>query len=291
MPALRPSPRLGACSAVVLAGLLTSTSLAEAQGRVCRPLPGSNEARLLTHFVVPLAFSSALPLPQFTPGQVAVALETSWLPTPDASVRRSEQCYLDKAENTGLSPVLPRPRVAVGLVGGVAVEASVLPPVTVADATPLLVGLALSYARPLGDRAMLLVRGHTTLGHVDGPVTCARDALQSDPGLPCYGDTPSNDRYAPNVTGGELLIALPRHGAWQAHLGAGVLHARPRFNVNFTNAFGVRDETQLLLTRTAASVTAGLSRRIGPRAAVGLLGYAVPDGGTTLRFTGQWQLR
>jgi len=291
MPSWWPSPRAGMGSAVVLAGLLMSASLAAAQGRICRPSPGSNEARLLTHFVVPLAFSSALPSPQLAAGEVVVALEATWLPTPDASVSRSEQCYLDKAENTGLSPVLPRPRVAVGLPGGVAVEASLLPPVTVADATPLLVGLALSYARPLGERATLLVRGHTTLGYVDGPVTCARDALQDDPSVPCYGDTPSNDRYAPNVTGGELLVDLPWRGAWHAHLGAGVLHARPRFDVNFTNAFGVRDDTQLLFTRTAASVTAGLSRRIGPRAAVGLLGYAVPGDGATLRLTGQWQLR
>jgi len=272
-------------------GLLLAPVTAQAQSFICRPSAGSNEATLLTHYSVPLTFGAALPSPSLRPGEVALALEAAWLSTPPADVRRSGDCYVDKAQNTNLSPVLPRPRVAVGLPAGFMVEASLLPPVTVADVTPLLVGMALAYAAPIGTRATLHARAHGTIGYVDGPVTCARSALQNNPFAPCFGDTPSNDRYAPNVYGGELLLDWSLRGAWSGALGVGAVHARPDFQVNFTNGAGVRDGTRVRFDETAASFTAGLSRRLGARTALGVMAYAVPGQTATVRMTGQWRVR
>lgn len=281
---------LAAALGAVVTGTLAAATL-HAQSVICRPSAGSNEAALLSHYAVPLAFGPALPSHALRAGELALALEAAWLPAPPANRRRSGECYQDKAENTTLSPVLPRPRVAVGLPAGVVLEASLLPPVTVADATPLLLGLALSHARQLGGRATLLARVHGTAGYIDGPVTCAADALQTDPTQPCFGDTPSDDRYAPNAYGGDLLLDVPVADAWRAQLGAGLLHSRARFDVNFTNAFGVRDGTRVRFDDTAASLTAGVARRVGARAAIGVLAFAVPGRTTTVRLTGQWQLR
>jgi hypothetical protein len=285
-----PWPHARRIVAAVLPLALAALPL-PAQSFTCRASAGSNEATLLAHYAVPLAFTAALPQASLRAGEVALALETSWLPTPPADVRRSEECYLAKGENTALSPVLPRPRVAVGLPAGLVAEASLLPPVTVADATPFLVGLALAWTHPVGRGATLAARAHGTLGYVDGPVTCAADALQSNPSAPCFGDTPSNDRYAPNAFGAELLVSLPLASRWSALLGAGVVHARPRFDVNFTNGVGLRDGTRVRFDDTAAGLTAGLTRDIGARAALGLLAYAAPGRTTTVRLTGQWQLR
>jgi hypothetical protein len=285
------SRRLEACSAAALVAALALAPSLDAQRVTCRPSPGSNEAELLTRYAVPLTFGSALPNGALHPGEIAVALETTWLPTPPSDVRRSGECYLDKAENTTLSPVLPRPRIAVGLPAGLTAEASLLPPVTVADATPFLVGLSLAYARRMNAAIIVHARVHGTLGYVDGPVTCSRDALQDDPTQPCFGDTPSSDRYAPNAVGAELLATRAFGSDWSAQLGLGAVHARPQFDVNFTNAFGVVDNTRIRFDDTRAALNAGVARRIHERAAIGVVGYVVPGRTSTVRLTGQWRLR
>lgn len=285
------SHRPGTCSAVAILAALTLAHPLVAQRVTCRPSADSNEAELLTRYAVPLTFGAALPSGALRPGAVAIALETTWLPTPPSDVRRSGECYLDKAENTTLSPVLPRPRIAVGLPAGLTAEASLLPPVTVADATPFLAGLALSYARSMNASTSVHARLHGTLGYVDGPVTCSRNALQNDPTQPCFGDTPSSDRYAPNAIGAELLATRAFGTNWSAQLGVGAVHARPQFDVNFTNAFGVVDNTRIRFEDTRASLTAGVARRVHERAAIGVVGYVVPGRTSTVRLTGQWTLR
>lgn len=285
-------PRLARAVQGALSVIALATAVpVGAQSRICRPSPGSNEAELLTRYAVPLTFGTALPSGALRPGEIAIALETTWLPTPPSDVRRSGECYLDKAENTTLSPVLPRPRIAVGLPAGLTAEASLLPPVTVADATPFLAGLALSYARSMNASTSVHARLHGTLGYVDGPVTCSRDALQNDPTQPCFGDTPSSDRYAPNAIGAELLATRAFGTNWSAQLGVGAVHARPQFDVNFTNAFGVVDNTRIRFEDTRASLTAGVARRVHERAAIGVVGYVVPGRTSTVRLTGQWTLR
>lgn len=276
------------CRAVIL-GVVALASARPALGQVtCRPSEGSSEARLLSFYSVPLAFGSALPTPALTVGQVALALELSHVPTPSADVRRIGECYSAKTENTALSAVLPRPRVAVGLPGGVVLEGSYLPPVTVADATPSLLGVALSFGLPRLGRVVVRGRVHATVGYVDGPITCAASALQGDPSEPCFGAEPSTDRYAPNVYGGELLGEVPLASSWQLHVGAGLARARPRFQVGFADGNGVLDRTRVAREFTALSATVGVSRLLSPRWSVGALGYGVAGDGATVRLTAQW---
>src|SRR4029079_13182706 len=94
-----------------------------------------------------------------------------------------------------------------GLPGGFFVEATYLPPVTIAHATPNMASLALGVVRQLGTRAGLALRAATTIGPARGPITCPDDALQhNDTEKACYGDAPSKDTYHPNIMAIESAI-------------------------------------------------------------------------------------
>jgi hypothetical protein len=262
----------------------------EAQS-TCRPSPSSAESRLLRWFSLPLGFHAAMAPEALAPGQLVVALELAAVPQPGADVRRAEDCFVEKGQNTGLSPVLPRPRLAIGLPLDLAVELSYLPPVTVADATPSLLGVALSRALLARGPSHVQLRAHATLGSVEGPVTCARGALQPDPLQPCFGAEPSNDRFAPNVYGLELLGARRVGVAWRMSAGLGAAHLRPRFQVGFRNGFGVLDATRVVGEYTRATGVIGADRALGARGTVGLLASGMAGDAFTVRVTGQWRLR
>ena len=299
-PLSRRLRRCWAAAGAVATLLLVANATARAQV-TCRPSPGSNEARLLAHYTVPIAFAATLPSPTLPRGGVSLALEGSWVPTPSRDVRRTDECYAPKDENTGLSPVLPRPRLAVGLGGGVTGELSYLPPVTVADATPSLLGVAISFA--LGDRTVehvapsarrsrrYLLRAHATVGYVDGPITCPRSALQDVPTQPCFGTSASNDRYAPNVSGVEGVVMQPLGARWRVLAGAGVSHARPRFRVNFRTGDGLLDRTRVEHDFTTMTALGGITARLSPRLELGVLAYEVIGRNATVRVTGQWRVR
>ncbi len=278
------------CALLALAVLPWSARSVRAQG-VCMPSARSNEGRLLAFSAIPLAFAAALPTPALEPGKIAIGLELSGIPGPSASIQRSDECFTEKGENTQLSRVLPRPRIAVGLPGGVTAEVSYLPPVTVADATPSLLGVALGYNIPAPAAVAALLRAHATIGYVDGSVTCARSALQDDPTRPCFGTEPSNDRYSPNVYGLEFLVGTQLSPRVRASLGAGASHLRPRFRVGFRSGLGLLDNTRVEQNFTRATASANIATAITKRVDVGVQLYAVARDGATVRLTTQWRLR
>ncbi|MGH7714204.1 MAG: hypothetical protein ACREOG_23190, partial [Gemmatimonadaceae bacterium] len=156
------------------------------------------------------------------------------MPEPSADISRPERCYAtNKSEDTRLSPIFPRPRLALGLGAGWMIEASYLPPVTVFDATPNLGSIALSRITSIGP-AGLLLRAHATFGQVEGAITCSQDALQlSNTAEPCYGSKESEDTYKPNMFGGEAAITFVLGGRTTGYAGAGYSSLRPRFRVGF----------------------------------------------------------
>lgn len=276
--------------AVVLVVVLCTAATLQAQS-VCTPSANSNEARLLAFSAVPLAFASALPLPALGSGEIAIGLEFTGIPEPSASIQRSDECFVDKGQNTQLSRVLPRPRLAIGLPGGITAELSYLPPLTVADATPSLLGVALGYGVPITPTVAAMFRAHGTFGYVDGPVTCARSSLQEDPAQPCFGTEPSNDRYSPNAYGAELLVGTMITPRVNASFGLGASHLRPRFRVGFVNGLGFLDQTRVEQNFTRGTVMAGVSASVTERLHTGAQVYAVARDGVTVRLTTQWKLR
>lgn len=265
----------------------------------CRPPKGSNEAKLLAFFATPVAFSPGGMATGLSPWRVRLAFDAAYVPSPSREMQQPEACYgVKKTENTDLSPVFPRPRVAVGLPGGLVLEASYLPPITVADAEPNLGSVALSRpwtltARGDGARLALIARAHGTLGRVRGSITCPEKSLQQqDAGEACYGDTPSKDTYKPNMFGGEL--SLVREGAgerWGAYGTGGATMLRPRFQVGFQYLGGAFDDTKILVNMTRLAVGAGGWYRVGTATAVTGEIYSVPTDATTFRMGGAYTFR
>lgn len=280
-------------STLLLSALTASQVLG---GGECRPPRDSSEARLLAWFAAPIAFSPAGQAGPLPAGAVRLSFDVTYVPTPGRELSRASYCQR-KSETTDLSPIFPRPRVAVGLPGGFHVEGSYLPPVTILDATPNLGALALGWTRTLredaaGGSTWLAVRAHATIGEVKGAITCAKDALQTtSPTQPCFGDQPSNDSYEPDMLGGELIVGWRGSGRLSAYAGAGYTSLSPRFQVHFMPRGGALDDTRVLVDVSRVAAFAGGRWRVTPRGAVTAELYSVPKDLTTVRVGASWQLR
>lgn len=282
-----------AASALFLSAVTAAHALA---GGECRPPKDSSEAKLLAWFAAPIAFSPAGHAERLAPGAVRLSFDLTYVPAPGREISRASYCQR-KSENTDLSPVFPRPRLAVGLPGGLFLEGSYLPPVTVLDATPNLGSLALGWSRvlreqPDGGATWLTLRAHATIGEVKGAITCSEEALQTtSPTQPCFGDEPSDDGYEPNMVGGEVIVGWRGTGRLSAYVGSGYTSISPRFQVNFTPRGGTRDDTRVLLDDSRLAAFAGGQWRVTPRAAFTAEVYAVPKDLTTIRVGASWQVR
>jgi hypothetical protein len=273
------------------------TAVQALAGGECRPPKDSSEAKLLAWFTAPIAFSPAGHTERLAPGAVRLSLDVTYVPAPGRELSRATYCR-QKSETTDLSPVFPRPRVAIGLPGGLFVEGSYLPPVQVMDATPNLGSVALGWSRTVlrqesGGSAWVTVRAHATMGEVRGAITCSKQALQiRDNRAPCYGITPSDDRYEPRMVGGELAIGWRGTGSISAYLGGGYTDISPRLQVNFKpGGIGFLDNTRVLLDDSRIAAFAGGQWRVSPRAALTAEVYSVPRDLTTIRVGASWQLR
>ena len=262
----------------------------------CRPPKDSSEAKLLAFFAAPIVFSPAGHAERLAPGAVRLSFDLTYVPKPSADISRASFCNR-KSENTELSPVFPRPRLAVGLPGGFFVEGSYLPPITVLDATPNLGSVALGWTRALsgtnaGRSTWLTLRAHATFGTVKGPITCSSDALQTtSANQQCYGNKPSDDTYKPNMMGGEGIIGWSGSNRLSGYVGAGYTAIRPRFQVNFTSLQGNVDDTKVALDDSRYAAFAGGRYRIADR--INLTGelYSVPKDVTTVRVGASFMLR
>ena len=284
--------------AVAAITLAARASVAQTNA-TCKPPEDSNEAKLLAFFATPIAFSPGGIADGLAPWRFRVAFEATYVPSPGREMQQPEACYaVRKTENTDLSPVFPRPRLAVGLPGGLVLEASYLPPITVADAEPNLGSVALSRpftlrTRENGANLSLIVRAHGTLGRVRGSITCPEDNVQqSDPSGACYGEEASQDTYKPNMFGGELSLA--REGAgerWGAYATTGVTLLRPRFQVGFQYLGGAFDDTKIEVDMTRLALGAGAWYRVANAAAITGELYSVPTDATTFRIGGAYVFR
>jgi hypothetical protein len=264
----------------------------------CFPPASSNEARLLAHYEVPIAFATADAPIVLQGGAVAIAAEVAGVPAPSEALQQVSYCYTVKQDGSHLAPVLPRLRVAVGLPAGFAIEAGYLPPVTVDHAHPDLGSVALSYAHRVvapsvgtdGPAVTVSVRVHGTTGTVVGPITCPSDALQQTAsGLPCYGTKPSSDTFHPTSAGAEAAAALALPGRISVFGGGGYTWLSPRFRVGFTDLNGATDRTLVAVDLRRAAVFGGVSIRVVRCLDAAAEVYSVPADLTTWRLTARWE--
>lgn len=241
--------RLASLAVVAAASLAASAARAQS----CTVSAGSNSGRLLTWYAAPLAFEVAqMPRPQ-APWKLGLSLEATRVPAPSPELQRVSECGRTRVVSTDLSPVVPRPRLSLGLPGRFVLEGAWVPPVPVVDATANLVSVALSRVTPLvtvaGGELALVARGHGTFGRVRGAIACPEERVQQvAPAAPCWGTNASNDSYRPNVAGVEGIVSFD--GAlYGLYAGGGWTSLDPTFRVGFDDRAGNRDSTWVSLDR------------------------------------------
>lgn len=287
LPTLGATMRRHGHQAVIVAALLAGG--AGAAGGQCRPGEGSNEAKLLAHYSAPITFSTQMG-PGFAGGRIVIGGDLTYIPKPDPALERTGRCFMPKTESTQLSPLLPRPRLTVGLPLGTVIELSYLPPVAVGGARANVVSGALSVARAIpagaGVPVVVAIRAHATRGYVNGAITCGSAALQQrDPAAACYGTNESNDTFRPDMWGvdgsiGRTLLA----GRLGLYAGGGLTWLAPRFEVGFTDSRGLVDNTRIEVNLRRTAVFAGAAYRLaGSWSATAQL-YSVPVDVTLFRI-------
>lgn len=261
----------------------------------CRVKTDSNEGQLLAFYTAPIVFSMATGPVVMRPGSIRVGAEGEYVPKPDPAIERTGACFTQKSEKTSLSPVFGRPRITIGAPFGFALEASYLPPVTIARAKPNLFSFAVSQAHrfavgPAESGTTLMLRIHGTFGNVKGAITCPRSSLQqTSASSPCYGTAPSEDTFHPDMFGGEIAAGIaPGSGSISFYAGAGANRIDPHFQVGFTDLNGRVDNTQVELDNPLirGAVFGGVTATLRRTLDVGAQIYSVPSDATLFRLNG-----
>jgi hypothetical protein len=278
---------------VALAGVAIPAARAQ-----CRPGPNSNEAKLLAFYSAPITFSALDAPRRQSAWHLELQGEVSPVPAADPAIEHANECFAASAtQHSRLTRVFARPRLILTLPLGLAVEGSYIPPIKVGDADPNLGSVALSETAPLGGfgpfgSSALMLRAHSTFGHVRGPITCAETSLQqTDPAAPCFGNRPSNDTFNPTMYGLEGVYGVTsRGGRFEFFAGTGVTWLRPRFEVGFTNLDGVLDNTRIEVNLQRWSLLGGATLNLPASFALTTEVYSVPKDVTTWRLAASYRL-
>ncbi|HEV8123866.1 MAG TPA: hypothetical protein VGP80_06485 [Gemmatimonadales bacterium] len=262
--------------------MLAVPAVVRAQGD-CFPAKDSHEAQVFGIFSVPIAFAPGGAPAPLAAWHVRAGVETSYLPNIDDSTATPTTCRPGKGpENVDFGPLLPRPRMSLGLPGGFALEASYIPPVRVKGAKPSIFGVALTRTFALGGMTLGL-RGHATVGVIHAPIVCD-DAALKDPISECFNGTKSNEEFHPNIFGADASVGWTLGGGrFQPYLGGGFNVLHPRFRVNFTNQFGQVDRRRVEVDLQRAVLFAGASWFPGTRFAISGQIYSAPTDAVTGR--------
>jgi hypothetical protein len=260
--------------------VLASAGSAAAQD--CFPAKNSNEAEMFAIFSVPLAFGPGGGGDRLAPGKVQLGIEVAGLPEVDSVTATPLTCRPGKeAENTDLLPVLPRPRLAIGLPGAFALEISWIPPVRVAGVEANLFGFSLGRSFQAGRSVALVLRGHATVGSIRAPITCDEDALEN-PASECYEGQLSEDSYRPNIFGADATLAWGGSRV-RPYLGVGYNALRPRFQVHFINSAGDLDSNRIAVDLSRIVTFAGLTWAPGANSTISGEVYLAPRDALTAR--------
>ncbi|MDX2262891.1 MAG: hypothetical protein SFU84_14455 [Gemmatimonadales bacterium] len=268
----------GAMRGIWFIGLLLHPALMRAQG-LCLPPTSSNEAKTMAILSVPVAFTAAR-APAMPLRSWSVGLDVATLPQVDPEVARPTFCRPGKGpENTDPIPVVVRPRIAVALAGFV-IEGAWTPPITLGGVRANLFGFAVSRPVRLADGVVLGVRAHAVFGGLNAPITCDEAALE-DSGSECFRGTLSDDRWNPGVRGIEAVVGLGSR--IRPYAGVGMSWLRPRFQVDFTNSVGDRDQRRVEVDLERVAVMVGVT---APLAGVEVTaeGYATVRDAMTARL-------
>jgi hypothetical protein len=263
-------------------------------GAQCRPPASSHEARLLAFYEAPVLFSMGSAPARLAAGAVSIGGEAVPVPAPDPLLTHPSFCYQYTTNNTKLAPLFARPRVLLGLPAGLAIEASYVPPISVARARVTIASLAVSRTQSIhlaGSTASLQLRAHGTAGRVHGAITCPPASLQTDDaGAPCYGRVASRDSYDPTSLGIEAAVGS-RFGPLDLYAGAGANWLHPHFQAGFTDGVGNVDRTTVDVALARGAAFGGATLHLREALTLSGQAYVVPADVATVRLGIAYRLR
>ena len=207
------------------------------------------EGRLMAYYSAALAFSPVGAPRVAAPWGGSLGLELSYLPALSEAQRSAG---FSKTESTNLAPIVPRPRFALSLPGGVAIEGSWIPPVRAFGVTANLLSAAIT--RPFLFRGNVLTpRIAGTTGSVKGPITCNQELEERGGGDGIFyahvcHSIESEDRFEPVALSGELVASrMIRGGSVAPYLGVGVRREQSTFDVGVRFSDGSFDPNHPIL--------------------------------------------
>ena len=273
----------------VLAGLILVVGLCRTVAAQARQQQyhdfNDPEGRLMAFYAAALAVSAVGPARAERPWSVRAGLELSHIPRLS---REQRTAGFDKPESSNLSPVLPRPRLAISTPQGVRIEASWLPPIRVFDARANLYSLAVSRAMRVRGAIALTPRVVVARGRARGAITCNDDLRRGTPSEQVYYGAvchvrESDDHFEPRQLSAEVIVSRPTTSRLAPFATLGLRRDDTRFDIGVIRSDGRRDPDHpvLLMRATRPFLAAGVTVR--GRVETGAEVYYAPGSLLTLR--------
>jgi hypothetical protein len=213
------------------------------------------------------------------PGDVSIGLELGWLPRLNSTELRVGYDGLE-TEDLNKAPVIPRPRVTVGLPARLSLIVAGTPPVRMFGVKAAL--LAVGLERPLVEtpRWSVGLRGYGQIGTARASYTCPASKLAFAPGEPGNEDgcqAPSSDTATLRYAGAEASVAYQPagRGRLSPHAAVGVAYMDVGFQVHAL-VFGYVDHTDMLSHGVIVSGSGGITSRLTSRLSMGLDVFYAP---------------
>lgn len=228
------------------------------------------EAWAMKWFASITLFTSLAPPTKREAGSVGLGFELDWIPSLSEDQRRVGFSGT-KVEDLNRLPVLPRPRVAVGLGRKFTLEAAWIPPVEVKGLTPNIVDVAIE--RPLAEAGNWTFggRAYGQYGTLEGDITCTTDDAMIPPGDPgnSFGcQEPSTDQVTLAYAGLAATVGyrIPSTRASFVNFGVYATYMDLVFQVDALT-YGLRDRTRQETDGWTVAAVAGfgfaVSERVG----------------------------
>jgi hypothetical protein len=229
------------------------------------------EAWALKYFSAVSTFTGFGPPVARKPGSVDFGLEGGWIPHLSNSQRR---VGFDGTalEDLNKSPVFGRPRLAIGLPGGLSAELGWVPPVEINGQKSNLLAGALEGPFLEQGPWTLGLRVYGQIGHATGDFTCSKSVASQPPGSngnPRGCDGTSEDTATLNNVGAALTGGVKIGGGGALHFAGGATYNDLAFQAGAVED-GKPDNTRLTAHGWTGWVTAGAGWPLGRR-----LGFAV----------------
>ena len=268
-----------------LFALLATAAPAALRAQTCEPPHSSNESKLMAHYMVPIAFDAGA-APSIMPvGAIGLSLEAAYIPPLDAAARTPTTCKPGQGPlNTNLQTWLLRPRLYLAASGGFFLELGWIPPIPINGVQSNVFSIAGGRNVISSPKTIMRVRGFYTFGSVKGPFTCSTADTQDPSNTTCFGGQESDDSFHPKELSFDLSLAYALgNRTLLPYLSAGVGFPHPRFNVNYTDASGTTDQTEIKDNLVAFTLAGGLTWRPSQRFQMSAEAYSAVGEGVTGR--------